>query len=247
VRRAEISAQQLRELTDLGVDYWWFRVRLLQVEACLRAFAPAAQLEYLDLGCGTGRTTQAIVEGLRPARVVAVDGTDGALAEAAARGLPVLYANLRDRFELPFRPNVITALDVLEHLEDDAGLLSRLAAVAKPDALLVLTVPALPSLYSRWDELSGHHRRYQRAPLRSLLAANGWSTLRIRFFFSYGALPAWIQRRVLRRVQEFEFPRVAPLTNALLITLGRIELGLGNAIPFGTSLIAVARRSRAAA
>jgi SAM-dependent methyltransferase len=245
VSRAEISAQQLRELTDLGVDYWWFRVRLLQVEACLRAFAPVHAVEYLDLGCGTGRTTQAIVERLRPARALAVDGTDGALAEAAARGLPVLYANLREPLELPFRPNVITALDVLEHVEDDAELLSRLAAAASADALLILTVPALPSLYSRWDELSGHHRRYRRAPLRALLAANGWSPLRVRFFFSYGALPAWIQRRVLRRVQEFEFPRVTPFMNALLTTLGRVELGLGNALPFGTSLIAVARRSRA--
>lgn len=245
--RAEISAQQLRELTELDVDYWWFQVRLLQVEGCLRAFAPARGIEYLDLGCGTGRTTRALVERLQPDRVLAVDGTDGALAEAAARGLPVRYANLREPFDLPFRPNVVTALDVLEHVEDDAGLLSRLASATSPGALLIVTVPALPALYSRWDELSGHHRRYRRAPLRRLLAENGWAPLRVHFFFSYCALPAWLQRRVLRQVQDFEFPRVRPATNALLTQLGRIEREWGSWLPFGTSLIAVARRSRVAA
>lgn len=245
MNRAEISTQQLSELTDLDVGYWWFRVRLLQVERCFQAFGPVRGIDYLDLGCGTGHTTRAIVEHLRPEQVLAVDGTDAALAEAAELGLPVGYANLREPFELPFRPNVITALDVLEHVEDDAGLLSRLAVAASPDALLVLTVPALPSLYSRWDELSGHHRRYRRKPLCRLLANNGWVPLQVRPFFSYCALPAWVHRRVLRRVQEFEFPRVSSTTNALLSTLGRIECSLGNPLPFGTSIVAVARRGQA--
>ena len=245
--RAEISREQVNELARLTVDYWWLGVRLIQVEACLRRFAPAEGIDYLDVGCGTGSTTQAIAERLHPARILAIDGTDDALAEAAALGLAVRYADLRDPLDLPFRPNLITALDVLEHMADDAGMLSRLADAASLDAILVLTVPALPSLYSRWDELSGHHRRYARDPLAALLARTGWAPLRVRYFFSYCAVPTWIQRCVLQRINRFEFPRVTPATNALLIGLGRFELRLGNPTPFGTSLIAVARRNGATA
>ena len=59
----------------------------------------------------------------------------------------------------------VLALDVLEHLKDDAGALAEAARLLKPGGRLVLTVPAWPGLWSEHDVALGHHRRYRRADL----------------------------------------------------------------------------------
>lgn len=241
--RSEISARHASELAALGVDYWWFAVRLLQVRAAIAAHAPGRPASHLDLGCGAGATLEALLQGLRPERALGIDGTDAALAAATARGLPVAYADLREPLALPFAPALVTALDVLEHLDDDARTLRHLADAAAPEALLVATVPAFRFLWSRWDDVAGHRRRYDRPALRRVLVASGWQPLRIRYFFSFSLPPAFVQRRLLRRVDEFEFPRVPPALNRLLTLLGRLEQAAGNPAPFGTSLLAIARRA----
>ena len=119
--------------------------------------------------------------------------------------------------------------------------LKNLAGVVSPDALLVVTVPAMPSLFSRWDEVCDHYRRYTRRTLSEHLRQGGWRPERMRYFFSYCAPPAWVQRIVLKRVQEVEFPPVSRLMNRLMTGAGRIERRLGSPLPFGTSLVAEAR------
>jgi len=240
--RSEISERHARELAELGTDYWWFGVRLHQVCRAVRRQRPGGVGRYLDFGCGSGRTTRALLRALAPREALALDGTDALVEEARAAGVPAAYADFRRPLELPFRPELVTALDVLEHVADDEGVLRRLADAAAPAALLVATVPALPALYSAWDDVSGHHRRYLRSTLRTALRAAGWRPLRVRYFFGWCVPPAWIERRWLRRVQEFEFPRVSPLANAALTAAGRLECALGNPLPFGTSLLATAVR-----
>ncbi|MGQ0552279.1 MAG: class I SAM-dependent methyltransferase [Planctomycetota bacterium] len=239
----EISAAHVASLsaTDLS-GYWWHTVRLAHVRAALAQLARSGELRYLDLGCGTGGALAAVQAALRPAQALGLDGTQQAVDIAVARGLPVRLADFRKPLDLPFAPNAVTCLDVLEHLEDPELALRHLAQAAAPWAALVVTVPAMPSLHSRWDDLCGHHRRYTRALLTAQLLASGWRPVRLRHIFSYCVPPAWWQRRVLRRVQEVEFPAVSPLMNRALIWAGGLERVVGAPLPFGTSLLAVARR-----
>ena len=64
----------------------------------------------------------------------------------------------------------------------------------------------------------------------------------MKHFFSYCVPPAFVQRRVLRRVPQMEFPPVSRPVNAALQWAGSVERKLGCPLPFGTSLVAVARR-----
>jgi len=241
--RAEgkISATHVSELDRLGPDYWWLAVRRAHVEAALRR-APRP-MRLLDFGCGTGTLTASFIERFAPSEALGVDGTRDALRAAEMRGVPVRYVDMTEPLELPFAPNAVASLDVLEHLDDPVAALAALAGACTPDALLVVTVPAMPSLTSRWDEVSGHRRRYTRGLLRAHLRAGGWTPARARYLFAWAVPPVWVQRSLLRRVQEFEFPDVAPLTNRLLTAAGTLERGLGCPFPFGTSLLAVARRA----
>jgi hypothetical protein len=181
-----------------------------------------------------------VIASFHPRLALGLDGTQAAVDMACSRGLPARYADFRAPLQIPFRPNAISCLDVLEHLEDPVLALRHLAEVASPDALLVVSVPAMPSLHSRWDEVCGHHRRYTRALLVDHLRQGGWDCGRVRHAFSYCVPPAWLQRRVLKRVQEMEFPPVSPLANRMLTWAGRLERSLGSPLPFGTSLVATA-------
>lgn len=171
-----------------------------------------------------------------------LDGTQEAVDIATSRGLDANYADFREPLDLPFEPNVVTCLDVLEHLEDPVLALRHLTAVTDKDALLVVTVPAMPSLHSAWDDVCGHYRRYTRTSLVEHLRSGGWEPARVRHAFSYCVPPAWWQRRVTKSVQEFEFPPVSPFMNRLMTWVGHSERLLGCPMPFGTSLIAEARQ-----
>jgi len=212
------------------------------VRAALAPLDRAAPLDYLDFGCGTGGVLAAVIAEFAPRRALGLDGTQAAVDVAVSRGLPARLADFRGPLELDFRPAAITCLDVLEHLEDPVAALRHLAAAAAPGATLAVTVPAMPSLHSRWDDLCGHHRRYTRALLTEHLRAGGFRVERVRHVFSWCVPPAWVQRRLLRRVQEFEFPPVSAPVNALMTWAGQIERALGSPFPFGTSLVARARR-----
>ncbi len=238
------------EITDAHVaglsaadmsGYWWYEVRQEHIH---EALAPVARtgMRYLDLGCGPGGVMAGVVAALHPQVALGLDGTQAAVDVAVGRGMPARYADFRKPLSVPFHPNAVTCLDVLEHLEDPVLALRNLAEVASPDALLVVTVPAMPSLRSRWDDLCGHHRRYTRALLTEHLQAGGWRAHRMRHAFSYCVPPAWVQRRLLRRVQAVEFPPVSPFINGALTLAGRLERSIGCPFPFGTSLIALATR-----
>lgn len=238
----EITPQHVQQLESADTrGYWWYVVRQLHVDRHLGAARGAQAMQYLDLGCGAGGVLQEVSARFRPAAALGLDGTQQAVDIARARGLDAQYADFRRPLELPFAPNAVTCLDVLEHLEDPVLALSHLRAAMQPDGRLVVTVPAMPSLFSAWDEHCDHHRRYSRALLREHLSAGGFVVERCRYVFSYCVPPAFWQRRVVKSVQRMEFPPVAPLMNRLLIAAGRIEAALGCPAPFGTSLLAVAR------
>ena len=79
---------------------------------------------------------------------------------------------------LPFREGVfdlVCALDIVEHVDDDDGALSELSRVAAPGAAFLLSVPLHPSHWSSFDDLVGHRRRYQPERLLEKLARHGFA------------------------------------------------------------------------
>lgn len=79
---------------------------------------------------------------------------------------------------LPFPDGVfdlVCALDIVEHVDDDDGALSELSRVAAPRAAFLLSVPLHPSRWSAFDDFVGHRRRYRPERLLEKLAAHGFS------------------------------------------------------------------------
>jgi len=95
--------------------------------------------------------------------------------------------------------DTIICLNVLEHVDDDVSSLKAMRRMLAPGGRLILLVPALPALYGTMDKALGHHRRYQRAPLTSLLQATGFRVAHVEYFNLAGVPGWWFAGRVLRR------------------------------------------------
>lgn len=156
-----------------------------------------ARARVLDVGCGTGANASVLSSGGR--RVAGVDVA--ALALSLGRADSHTTRLRADGRALPFLDqafDLVCALDVLEHLDDDAATARELRRVLRPGGVLVVFVPALRLLWGLQDEVSQHRRRYGRAQLRALVTGAGFRIERLTFFNTL-LLPAILAARLAMR------------------------------------------------
>src|SRR4029077_12266399 len=145
--------------------------------------------------------------------------------------------------------DLVTALDVVEHIDDDLGALREMKRVIKPPGLLLLTVPAYRFLWGRQDDINLHKRRYVARELRSRLQAAGFEGLRLTYMNSI-LFPAIATTGRVRHAlpeppkleSDFAFPAPQPLNFMLSAIFGSERHILTRFdIAFGVSIIALAR------
>lgn len=78
--------------------------------------------------------------------------------------------------------DLLCALDIVEHVDDDDGALSELSRVAAPAAVLLLSVPLHPTHWTAFDEFVGHRRRYEPKQLLAKLSEHGITVERSAVF-----------------------------------------------------------------
>jgi SAM-dependent methyltransferase len=186
--------------------------------------------------------------------VVGSELDPGAAEIAAERGVAkIVNASLPD--EMPFARDsfqLVTLLDVLEHLDQDQASLLALAKLLRRDGHLVVTVPAFQFLWGEHDVEHHHRRRYRARQLRERLEASGlqvcWVSYYNSLLFPLVALVRLVRRVLPTRDESHgkgrELVLLPPMLNTLLEHLFAIErLWLGRLfVPLGVSLIAVARK-----
>jgi SAM-dependent methyltransferase len=235
-----------RLMEELDESYWWYQARREIVCDALVRFLPARG-DVVDYGSGAGATAARLRD--LGYRVIAADVNDDMLQACRRRGLPTV--NLGERPIPPASADGVLACDVLEHVEDDVGLLKSLRDALRPGGLLVGTVPAYELLWSGEDFVSGHLRRYTRRSLRASLGDAGYEVVWASYFntllFPLASLVIMSKR--LFRPRAMYRSNVEPLParqNALLRAVFERERWLLRRVrlPFGLSVIFVARPPR---
>jgi len=201
----------------------------------------------LEVGCGN-----AVARGqIEQHYGCAVDGCDvnqEALQQAErGRGKLYLYDIHQRRSEWRDHFATIFLLDTLEHIDEPVRFLESIAYHLRPGGRLLITVPALPVLYSRYDAADGHVKRYRVGVLRQELAAAGL-TLERHSFWGLSMIPVLLVRKlVLRflpreRVIEVGFQPPSRLVDGVLRGLMHAERRLWPRPIIGTSFVALARK-----
>lgn len=155
----------------------------------------------LEVGCSSGFLADTVAAALPGARMICSDYVDGGLRKLAERRPEVACL----QFDLTACPlpdacvDAVVALNVLEHIEDDARAVREVARILKPGGIAHFEVPAGADLYDGYDRFLQHHRRYAGRQLAGLAQAAG---LRVTRLTHLGFLPYPLFRRAKRRNQR---------------------------------------------
>jgi 2-polyprenyl-3-methyl-5-hydroxy-6-metoxy-1,4-benzoquinol methylase len=229
--------------------WWWARAKLAL--ALLDQLGVPPQARVLDAGCGWGVTFEALER--RGYRVVGLDVSRRILEQLDRPDRELVEADLT--YDLPKDADTfdaVLALDVVEHLDDDRAAIARLAQLVHHGGWLVLSVPALPELFSEFDQIQGHRRRYQPQTLRAAFEGSGLADLDIFWWGAWLVPQLRRQRKTIRTIagetasQTYRrYLALPPWPLPLVLRLGfAMEQGraIGRKLRTGTSLFALARR-----
>lgn len=137
--------------------------------------------------------------------------------------------------------NTVVAVNVLEHITDDAKFVANAAALlrAQGGGRLCIFVPKSPALYGPMDKLAGHQRRYTRATLRKLLTDAGFNIARLRPFNGVGGVGWWLNSKLAnpKSLADGAIQSQVGAFNAL-VPLFRLVDPFYRLVGFGQSLVA---------
>jgi SAM-dependent methyltransferase len=248
-----MNVDEYEQMYRLEDRHWWFLARRDLLDLALQAYpirTAGRAPRVLDVGCGTGGTMERLrALGGEP---VGLDVEPLALAFCRARGHSRLL--LGSATALPFTDgafDAVVALDVLEHIDDDAAAAREIGRVLAPGGALYISVPAYQSLWSGHDVALMHRRRYVARQLEQVLRDSGGLQIERLTYVISAILPAvWAVRRLQRLLRPNAPPRADvalphfALMNRMLRGMLALEgrAALRSGLPFGLTVFAVARK-----
>ena len=171
--------------------------------AILGYFAPYLGENVVEIGAGAGTFSQLLLNHDRTSELV--------LFEAAANLFPALghrfeaeprvrlHGRPFDASRLDRSPDSVVLVNVLEHILDDAALLSQIHQSLRPGGSLLLFVPALEWNYGSLDRAFEHHRRYSKKALRKKLEEAGFRVEQTRYVNMLGIASWFFAGKILRQ------------------------------------------------
>ena len=229
----EYSGSELDSLAEAKNYYAWV----------MRQFEPYVGPDMIEVGAGIGTFSEFILADPKVQRLVAI--------EPATNTLPHIRKRFENNSRVDVRPgylsshatslqgDAIVAVNVMEHVPDDAQFLRDAFTAVKPGGRLLLFVPALPAIFGTLDVAFEHHRRYTRATLRKVIEQAGWKPTRISYMNMPGIAAWFTAGRILRK--NSIAARDAKTYDRLVVPwLSKLESIVEP--PIGSNLIAIAAK-----
>lgn len=247
-----MDSSEYDKMYQLEETNWWYSGRrrlILKVVAELYKNYSDKSMNILDAGCGTGINLRYLLD---YGDAYGLDISNEALKFSRIRGLSSLICGSVDRLPLTNEFfDLVVALDVIEHIQEDLTAIRELNRVLRPGGSLIVTVPAFQFLWSNHDLAVHHKRRYTRSELRDILGLGGFIVERATYWNFLLFLPVAIMR-LLKKATTSEQNKQTDLVelpapmNGLLKALLRVENGILGwfDLPFGVSVMCVCRKPR---
>jgi SAM-dependent methyltransferase len=228
---------------------FWFRERNRLIVWAMRKYFGVTRT-FLEVGCGSGYVGAYLTRQIPDLTYTATELLIDAFPHARSR-VPNSELLQADATNLPFDAefDVIAAFDVIEHVDDDAAVLSEMYRAVRPGGGLLLTVPQHQFLWSASDDYAQHRRRYARDELRRKVSAAGFVIVRATSFVTL-LFPLLAASRLRRRKisrdrtwEEFVLPPTLDCALSACLKAERALISAGVSFPFGGSLLLVAVRA----
>jgi len=230
-------------------SHWWYtgRRKILTrfvEDICRRVTDRRPRI--LDVGCGTGANLLMLS---KFGDAEGVDVSEDALAFCRERGLANVKLGAAEA--LPYDDgtfDLVTALDVVEHLDDDLAGLREMRRVLRPGGRVLLFVPTFMFLWGLQDDVSNHRRRYRMPELQRVLEQAGFEVERTTYANITFFMPILAMRKLMRltgiKAESENNINVSALNGVLARVLGAESFVLKHMnIPFGVSGLCVARNA----
>lgn len=245
-----MEPEQYAKMRRLEDAYWWFVGRRVLVRTLLDDRV-ARGASFLDVGCGTGAMSQELAQ---RGTVTSLDFEHAALDFARTRGLSRLVQASAEALPFPDDAfDAVTALDVIEHLDDDFAAAREIRRVLKPGGVAVVSVPAFAFLWSEHDVALHHRRRYRIGELRDLFRRAGLEVEHSSYVMT-ALFPAVASVRMVQKAlgshrkpleeAKTTHPKLTGPVNSALTGLLRAEAQVVRrvSLPFGVSMVGVFRK-----
>jgi len=242
----EMQSHHYPILYQVEDTHWWYVGRRRIIQALVERISTTLKTQrILDVGCGTGANLKMLAA---YGKAEGVDISPQAVDFCHERGLNSVKLGAIE--QLPYESDsfeLVTALDVIEHLDDDIAGLREMRRVLCRDGRLLVFVPAFMFLWGVQDDVSNHRRRYTLPRLLKAVEEAGfsveWSSYANISFF----LPVLVVRSVMRWLglrADTEYGINISLMNgpfSSLFAAERLVFKHGR-LPFGVSAVCIARR-----
>ena len=177
-----MEREAFKLFATLERDHWWFRGRravyLPLLEHALDG-GPRRPLRLLDVGCGVGGFLGPLG---RLGEVCGTERDEASVRWCRERGFLRTLVAACDALPVPAASHDVVCLwDVIEHVDDDAGVLREAHRVLRPGGHVALSVPAYQFLFAQNDRVAHHKRRYTRGRLVDVLRAAGFEVVRATY------------------------------------------------------------------
>ena len=250
-RKQGFKAEFFSQLDRYEIGNFWFENRNHLIVHVLKKYFYHAQ-SLLEIGSGNGFVLGAVKSAVPHLTVYGSDLFIDALEIAFKKNPGIDFFQMNsESIPMDEEVDLITALDVLEHIQRDGVVLAEMFRAVKKGGGIILTVPQHPFMWSYNDIVSCHVRRYTRKELKKKVEVAGFKIVKITSFVAF-LFPLMIISRFLQKgdskeydpMLEFKIPKIVNRWFRTVLSLEQKLLHRDMTLPFGGSLLLVAKKPK---
>lgn len=233
-----LEKEEYKKMYEVEKDHWWFKSKRKLISEIIGNIRKDSVI--LDIGCGTGYNF-VYFKHLSDS-MIGIDISKEALLFSKKYSKNIALANSET---IPFKDksmDIVMALDLIEHVENDDSVVSEARRILKNNGTFILTVPAFNFLWSKHDEVFNHKRRYNKRQIEDLLARNGFKIEKITYW-NFLLFPATLLYKFFSKNSNIK--KTNKITNTILSSILSFDNFLVRYmnLPYGISLVSVARKT----
>src|SRR3989344_84436 len=232
----------------LEKTHWLFKIRRKIFFYFIQKYSKPGS-KIFDFGCGSGYLVGELQKMGHDAH--GMDFEKEAIDYGTNSGIKNLTLGKGDKLEYANKNfDLLTAFDVLEHIENEKPVIEELVRILKPGGKMIISVPAYQWLWGVQDEVSHHFRRYTAGSLLKVLSADkNLKILRKTYFNTFLFLPIVIVRMLSKWFnlgsRESDFDISSWFLNGLFYFIFNLEAYFLKlfSFPFGVSILFILKKN----